>query len=42
LWGINSFDQYGLELGKLLAKHVRVQLVASRRTGATVFQFVNE
>lgn len=39
LWGINSFDQYGLELGKLLAKHVRVQLAASRRTGATVQGF---
>lgn len=39
LWGINSFDQYGLELGKLLAKHVRDQLAASRRTGATVQGF---
>jgi len=39
VWGINSFDQYGLELGKLLAKHVRVQLAASRRTGATVQGF---
>eukprot|EP00980_Cylindrotheca_fusiformis_P029200 scaffold22750_cov209-Cylindrotheca_fusiformis.AAC.1 len=39
LWGINSFDQYGLELGKLLAKHIRVQLAASRRTGATVQGF---
>jgi glucose-6-phosphate isomerase len=39
LWGINSFDQFGLELGKLLAKHVRVQLAASRRTGATVQGF---
>jgi glucose-6-phosphate isomerase len=39
LWGINSFDQYGLELGKLLAKHVRVQLASSRRTGATVQGF---
>ena len=39
VWGINSFDQYGLELGKLLAKHVRLQLAASRRTGATVQGF---
>eukprot|EP00934_Nitzschia_sp_Nitz4_P006922 Nitzschia sp. Nitz4//scaffold48_size128905//35415//37222//NITZ4_003587-RA/size128905-augustus-gene-0.20-mRNA-1//-1//CDS//3329552943//6912//frame0 len=39
LWGINSFDQNGLELGKLLAKHVRVQLAASRRTGSTVQGF---
>jgi len=39
LWGINSFDQYGLEMGKLLAKYIRVQLAASRRTGATVQGF---
>ena len=39
VWGINSFDQFGLELGKLLARHVRVQLAASRRTGATVQGF---
>jgi glucose-6-phosphate isomerase len=39
LWGINSFDQYGIELGKLLAKHVRAQLSASRRTGASVQGF---
>jgi glucose-6-phosphate isomerase len=39
LWGINSFDQFGLEMGKLLAKYIRVQLAASRRTGATVQGF---
>lgn len=39
LWGINSFDQYGIELGKLLAKHYRAQLSASRRTGASVQGF---
>jgi glucose-6-phosphate isomerase len=39
LWGINSFDQHGIELGKLLAKHVRAQLSASRRTGASVQGF---
>ncbi|KAG7348359.1 glucose-6-phosphate isomerase [Nitzschia inconspicua] len=39
IWGINSFDQFGLEMGKLLAKYIRVQLAASRRTGATVQGF---
>lgn len=39
LWGINSFDQFGLEMGKLLAKYIRVQLAATRRTGATVQGF---
>mmetsp|Transcript_2023 Transcript_2023/g.4659 ORF Transcript_2023/g.4659 Transcript_2023/m.4659 type:complete len:762 (-) Transcript_2023:42-2327(-) len=38
IWGINSFDQFGLELGKLLSKHIRVQLAASR-VGATVQGF---
>jgi glucose-6-phosphate isomerase len=39
VWGINSFDQFGLDMGKLLAKYIRVQLAASRRTGATVQGF---
>lgn len=30
IWGINSFDQWGVELGKVLAKNVRKQLQASR------------
>jgi glucose-6-phosphate isomerase len=30
VWGINSFDQWGVELGKVLAKQVRTQLSASR------------
>lgn len=30
IWGINSFDQWGVELGKVLAKKVRSQLGASR------------
>jgi glucose-6-phosphate isomerase len=30
IWGINSFDQWGVELGKVLAKQVRGQLAASR------------
>jgi glucose-6-phosphate isomerase len=31
LWNINSFDQWGVELGKVLASRVRSQLVASRK-----------
>lgn len=30
IWGLNSFDQWGVELGKVLAKQVRAQLSASR------------
>jgi len=30
IWGINSFDQWGVELGKVLAKQVRNQLQQSR------------
>ena len=30
VWGINSFDQWGVELGKVLAKQVRTQLSGSR------------
>jgi glucose-6-phosphate isomerase len=41
IWGINSFDQWGVELGKTLAKQVRSQLSASRRTGASVQGFNN-
>jgi len=39
VWGINSFDQFGLELGAVSAKHVRAQLSASRKTGASVQGF---
>ncbi|KAM7507798.1 hypothetical protein LguiA_018251 [Lonicera macranthoides] len=31
IWGINSFDQWGVELGKSLASQVRKQLNASRK-----------
>merc|ERR1712113_12232 len=30
VWGINSFDQWGVELGKVLAKRVRKDLAAGR------------
>ncbi len=40
IWGINSFDQWGVELGKVLAKQVRTQLSASRaRKGVAVNGF---
>ncbi len=40
IWGINSFDQWGVELGKVLAKQVRTQLSASRaRKGLAVNGF---
>jgi len=35
IWGINSFDQWGVELGKSLANKVRAQLSASRADAAT-------
>jgi glucose-6-phosphate isomerase len=31
IWGVNSFDQWGVELGKVLAKQVRSQLAVSRK-----------
>mmetsp|Transcript_23634 Transcript_23634/g.26956 ORF Transcript_23634/g.26956 Transcript_23634/m.26956 type:complete len:606 (+) Transcript_23634:57-1874(+) len=39
IWGLNSFDQWGVELGKVLAKQVRSQLSASRKSGAHVQGF---
>ncbi|CAL5415720.1 unnamed protein product [Camellia sinensis] len=36
IWGINSFDQWGVELGKSLASQVRRQLHASRKKGEPV------
>ncbi|KAK6115357.1 hypothetical protein DH2020_007626 [Rehmannia glutinosa] len=39
VWGINSFDQWGVELGKSLATQVRKQLHASRRKGEPVEGF---
>jgi len=34
VWNIPSFDQWGVELGKVLAKQVRGQLIASRGAAA--------
>ncbi|KAK7381336.1 hypothetical protein VNO78_33958 [Psophocarpus tetragonolobus] len=39
IWGINSFDQWGVELGKSLASQVRKQLNASRTIGKPVQGF---
>lgn len=39
IWGLNSFDQWGVELGKVLAKQVRTQLTASRKSNAQVQGF---
>jgi glucose-6-phosphate isomerase len=39
VWGINSFDQWGVQLGKVLAKTARVQLQASRDDKAPVKGF---
>nr|MBA3687163.1 glucose-6-phosphate isomerase [Planctomycetota bacterium] len=39
VWGLNSFDQWGVELGKVLAKQVRTQLASSRRAGGSVAGF---
>eukprot|EP00753_Platysulcus_tardus_P004987 PLAT12812.1.p1 GENE.PLAT12812.1~~PLAT12812.1.p1 ORF type:complete len:582 (+),score=301.19 PLAT12812.1:252-1748(+) len=39
IWGINSFDQWGVELGKVLAKQVRKQLSAARKEGAAIAGF---
>ncbi|KAG2302406.1 hypothetical protein Bca52824_031057 [Brassica carinata] len=39
VWGINSFDQWGVELGKVLATQVRKQLHSSRTQGAPLEGF---
>ncbi|PKA46476.1 Glucose-6-phosphate isomerase, cytosolic 1 [Apostasia shenzhenica] len=39
IWGINSFDQWGVELGKSLASQVRKQLSLSRTLGKPVEGF---
>jgi len=33
LWGINSFDQWGVELGKVLAKDIEPRLASGDITG---------
>jgi len=43
IWGINSFDQWGVELGKVLAGKVRKELVNTRNDGnvSSLFQSFN-
>jgi len=31
IWGINSFDQWGVELGKVLAKNIESELIGAAR-----------
>ncbi len=33
LWGINSFDQWGVELGKVLAKDIQTRLISGNAAG---------
>ncbi len=33
VWGINSFDQFGVELGKVLAKDIEVRLASGNTSG---------
>jgi glucose-6-phosphate isomerase len=39
MWGINSFDQWGVELGKVLANKVRTQLSTARTSGSAISGF---
>lgn len=39
MWGINSFDQWGVELGKALAGNVRKQLQTARSSQAPIAGF---
>ena len=36
VWNVPSFDQWGVELGKVLAKQVRTALSSSRKGGMAV------
>lgn len=36
IWGINSFDQWGVELGKVLAKRVRGELAKNNIEGGSI------
>ena len=33
LWGLNSFDQWGVELGKVLAKDIEARLASGDASG---------
>jgi len=32
IWDVNSFDQWGVELGKVLAKNIQIELTGSTQT----------
>lgn len=34
IWGINSFDQYGVELGKILATRIHADLTSDQPDGS--------
>jgi glucose-6-phosphate isomerase len=34
IWGVNSFDQWGVELGKVLAKAIQHELSRTPNAGA--------
>jgi len=40
VWGLNSFDQWGVELGKVLAGKVRAQLSACRAAGTSTSEAI--
>lgn len=41
LYGINSFDQWGVELGKVLAKDVRAVFAANKKGDSADLQKFN-
>ncbi|ABW67653.1 glucose-6-phosphate isomerase [Desulfosudis oleivorans] len=41
VWGINPFDQYGVELGKKLASEIRSQMAAKNRDAGHTFENVD-
>lgn len=41
VWGINSFDQWGVELGKVLAGRVRKELIRARKASLSVSEDFN-
>ncbi|CAN0036919.1 unnamed protein product, partial [Ectocarpus sp. 13 AM-2016] len=41
VWGLNSFDQWGVELGKSLANQVRKTLSTARMAGGDVSEGFN-
>ena len=41
VWGINPFDQFGVELGKKLASEIRSQMAAKNRDAGHTFEDVD-